>query len=61
MLWLGLAVGAVLCLPESVAFSIGFENVYSVGKAVEEGPGETLRTKISVQFSNGRFVVTIRL
>ena len=34
-----------LDMPESVAFSICFENMDSVGKAVEQSAGETLVTK----------------
>ena len=41
----GLARGSFLGLSESVALSVGFEDVDSVGEAVEQSPGETLGTE----------------
>ena len=41
----GWARGSFLGLSESVAFSVGFKNVHSVGEAIEQSPGETFRTK----------------
>ncbi len=52
-------MGAVLCLPESVAFSIGFENLDSVRRASRMAPVRRPEPRSSDQFSNGEFVLTI--
>ena len=57
----GLARGSLLGLFESVALSVGFDDVDSVGEAVKESSGEPLGTEDLGPTLKGEIVLGIRL
>ena len=58
---MSLLIEALFALAKPLALAIGLENVYAVGEPVAQHAGELFAAMISVQLSNGKFVVTIRL
>ena len=55
------AFSAELGVLQAVAFAGRLQDVAAVREAVQGGTGEAFGPRTSVQFSNGRLVVTIRL